>query len=118
MASGLITGLRRFVLWDYHRGSWQYDAMVILILAFVFLTPREWFRDRPGPASVVMIEGHQGSDVWLAPELLVGLPEGQRLLRANSLVQGKFGKRYRVVKVQPILDPESEVMGYMAQVQP
>lgn len=118
MASGFWRGLRRFVMWDFHRGSWQYDVMVALILGFIFLTPRDFFRDKPRPASIVMIEGHEGSDVWLAPELLAGVPEAQRSARATALVQNKFGRGITVVRVQPILDPESEVTGYMVQVQP
>ena len=34
-------------LWNYDRGSWQYDLMVVLILIFVFLTPVHWFDDKP-----------------------------------------------------------------------
>ena len=33
--------------WAYERGTWQYDLIVIAILAFIFLTPRSWFSDRP-----------------------------------------------------------------------
>jgi len=31
--------------WTYERASWQYDVMVIAILAFVWLTPPEWLKD-------------------------------------------------------------------------
>jgi len=105
-------------MWDYRRTTWQYDVMVALILGFIFLTPRALFRDQPKPANIVMIEGHQGSDVWLAPELLAGVPQPQRLARATALIQDKFGKDYTVVSLQAILDPEKEVSGYMALVQP
>ncbi len=37
----------RSLFWTYERGSWQYDLIVIAILAFIFLTPRAWFSDRP-----------------------------------------------------------------------
>ena len=37
----------RSVFWSYDRGSWQYDLIVIAILAFIFLSPRAWFNDRP-----------------------------------------------------------------------
>ena len=30
----------RGFFWTYERGTWQYDVMVILILAFIFVTPR------------------------------------------------------------------------------
>lgn len=118
MAGKFATAVRRFVLWEYTRGSWQYDVMVILILAFIFLTPRTWFRDHPRPANIVMIEGHAGNDVWIAPELLAAVPPSERLQRATRLVQDKFGKDTVVVRIQPILDPEGETSGYMVQVRP
>ena len=31
--------------WTYERASWQYDVMVIAILAFVWLTPPQWLKD-------------------------------------------------------------------------
>ena len=31
--------------WTYERATWQYDVMVILILAFVWLTPPDWLND-------------------------------------------------------------------------
>jgi hypothetical protein len=37
----------RSIFWAYQRGSWQYDVIVIAILAFIFLSPRSWFNDRP-----------------------------------------------------------------------
>ena len=118
MAGKFWMGFRRFIMWDYTRGSWQYDVMVGLIVGFIFLTPQGLFHDQPRPANIVMIEGHEGSDVWIAPELLAGVPEAQRVARAAVLVRNKFGRDFTVVRVQPILDPESEVTGYMAQVQP
>ena len=39
--------LSRTFFWSYERGTWQYDAAVILILVFVLLTPRSWFHDKP-----------------------------------------------------------------------
>lgn len=39
--------LQRTIFWSYERGSWPYDLMVIVIVAFVFLTPRSWFHDQP-----------------------------------------------------------------------
>jgi hypothetical protein len=39
--------LQRTIFWSYERGSWPYDLMVALIVAFVLLTPRSWFHDQP-----------------------------------------------------------------------
>jgi hypothetical protein len=39
--------------WTYERATWQYDLMVIAILAFIWLTPPGWLGDPmaadPGP---------------------------------------------------------------------
>ena len=39
--------IARSLFWAYERGSWQYDVIVLVILAFIFLSPRSWFNDRP-----------------------------------------------------------------------
>jgi hypothetical protein len=33
------------LFWTYERATWQYDLMVIAILAFVWLTPPDWLAD-------------------------------------------------------------------------
>ena len=33
------------LFWTYERATWQYDLMVIAILAFVWLTPPGWLGD-------------------------------------------------------------------------
>ncbi len=47
--------------WNYERGSWQYDVFCLLIIAFIFLTPKTWFNNRrtlatQTPAEVVQVE--------------------------------------------------------------
>jgi phosphatidylglycerophosphate synthase len=37
--------LWRGAFWTYDRGTWQYDVMVIVALAFIFLTSPAWLRD-------------------------------------------------------------------------
>jgi hypothetical protein len=37
--------LWRAVFWTYERTTWQYDLMVIAILAFVWMTPPAWLGD-------------------------------------------------------------------------
>jgi len=109
--------LGRFILWDYPRAGWQYDVMVALILAFVFLTPRGWFRDQPRPTSIVRIEGHEGADMmWLAPEILQGIPDSEKSVRAAALIERQLGRNVEIVRLDTILDAEKEPTGYMAVV--
>jgi len=114
MASA-TSGIKRFLFWDYPRAGWQYDVMVGLILAFIFLTPREWFRDQPRASSIVMLPAEHGSTVfWMDSEQLGGVPEVERAGRASALLQAHTGKKYKVVRLEPIVDSEQEIKGYMA----
>lgn len=39
------TVLWHALYWTHERATWQYDVMVIAILAFVWLTPPDWLGD-------------------------------------------------------------------------
>ncbi|MDX2153877.1 MAG: hypothetical protein SFV54_24260 [Bryobacteraceae bacterium] len=105
--------MKRFILWDYPRAGWQYDLMVGLILAFIFLTPREWFRDQPRAGSIVMLPAEQQTNVyWLEPDLLLAVPEERRFANAAELLKAQ--KRLELVRLEPIFDSEQEIRGFMA----
>ncbi len=44
--------------WTYERATWQYDLMVVAILAFVWLTPPDWLGDpmASGPGLICWIQ--------------------------------------------------------------
>ena len=109
--SSVSTGLKRFLFWDYPRAGWQYDVMVGLILAFIFLTPRNLFRDQPKARSIVMI---RPDAFWMDSDEFSTIPEAERPERAMSLLKARTGKKYNVLRVEPIIDSEDEIKGYMA----
>ncbi len=115
--------LKRFILWDYPRASWQYDVMVGLILAFIFLTPRAWFRDQPRipkASSIALVPAEKGSSVYFVnTELLAGVPENQRAAHLTQLLRVQArDPRLQVSRVQPVLDSEGGLQGYMAFARP
>ncbi len=119
MLGQALTAVKRFILWDYNRATWQYDVMVGLILAFVFLTPRSWFNDQPRIPGASMIAKLQARDAtvnwyWIDAELLSKVPEEQRLAKASEMLRGRAGEKHPVVRLEPIVGAESEIKGYMA----
>jgi hypothetical protein len=122
MANGFTTGVMRFVLWDYPRASWQYDVMVGIILCFVFLTPREWFRDQPRiprASNIAMLPVEHSDMYWVDPELLSGIAESERLSKLADILTARTGRRQLVLRLQPIYDDsEKELKGYMAFTKP
>ncbi len=111
-----MNALRRFILWDFARATWQYDLIVAIILAFIFLTPREWFRDQPRASSIAMLPAdHNGAVAfWIEPELLSGVPRDQWAEQASNLLKAKTGKKQNVLRLEPIFDSEKDIKGYMA----
>ena len=111
--------LKRFILWDFPRASWQYDVVVALILAFIFLTPRDWFRDQPRiphASSIALLPTENGSTVFFVDaQLLAGIAENQRAAKLTVALQSRMSnRRLSVSRVEPILDSEGELQGYMA----
>jgi hypothetical protein len=42
----LLVGIKNVLLWSFSRGTWQYDALCLLIVLTVFLVPSRYFGDR------------------------------------------------------------------------
>lgn len=94
--SRLWSAFKRIVFWSYGRTTWQYDVLCVLILAFIFLTPKTWFREgepaRPLP--------HQSSDktarkLLLGPEILGQSPDAEAVERGVQRHTGQQGLRVR-----------------------
>jgi hypothetical protein len=43
--SFLSNAVKKIVFWNYSRTSWQWDVLCVLILVFIFLTPKSWFEN-------------------------------------------------------------------------
>lgn len=41
----LSKAAKKIVFWSYPRNSWQWDVLCVLILVFIFLTPKSWFEN-------------------------------------------------------------------------
>jgi len=103
--------LSKLIFWEFKRTSWQYDVVVVLILGFVFLTPREVFRDQPKAASIVMLPSQQG--FLLESNLLNGVAVADRAGVATELVRQRFKTNAKVSHVEPVYE-EQDLTGYMA----
>ena len=122
MLGGFWTGVKRFIFWDYPRATWQYDLMVGLILGFLFLTPREWFRDQPRipkASKIAMLPAAHGMNLfWVGAELLAATPEDARKARVAELLKTQTGARAQVVSLDPISDSEGTTEGYIVYAKP
>ena len=112
----MTSALKRVLFWDFPRASWQYDVIVVAILAFIFLTPRELFRDQPRAQSIVLLPNDTpGVEVfYLEPKLLEATTESERFQKASQMLERRDGKKLQLYRLTPIFDSEKEIKGFMA----
>ena len=83
--------------------------------AFIFLVPREIFRDQPKATNVVMLRG----GFWIEPQTFAGVPQDQLVQKAVDVVRQRYKTRPAITSVEPIYDEaEQELKGYMAFTKP
>jgi phage gp29-like protein len=115
--------------WAYDRGTWQYDAAVILILIFVLATPRAWFHDQPqmglpasAPGQVVLVSEQGDSKTYrvdariLAPPVQTPALENE-LHNALQKALPEFGnKSFTISKIDPVRDEQGTVIAYHVEI--
>lgn len=118
----IVSGaVRRFALWDYQRGVWQYDVVCAVITLFIFFAPRQWFRDQPripSASRITSLPSHGESVFWIEPELVESFPQSQQLDQVGKELSARTGKAQRLTRIEPIFDSEQVIKGYMAFVRP
>jgi hypothetical protein len=87
--------------------------MAVLILGFIFATPRGWFRDQPRESQIELLST-EPAVYLLEPRLLDDVPETERAHKASELVKGRWGKLPNITKVEPVYDAEEQLIGYRA----
>lgn len=105
----------RWLFWEFERASWQYDIIVAVLLAFIFFTPRELFRDQPKASSVVMVPASDGTFVfYIDPHVLGLINESKRMGEAKQMIAQKYKENWDVVRLETLYDAENEVKGFLA----
>ena len=69
--------LKKGFFWSYPRTSWQWDVLCVLILVFIFLTPKNWFESKQ------FQQGQVSSDLGRQMVLLTSDVAGTQLDRAE-----------------------------------
>jgi hypothetical protein len=97
----LSNAVRKVVFWNYPRTSWQWDVLCVLILVFIFLTPKSWFDNSE-------FKGHQ--KVVISAELVGTQPDRAVIeQRARDYTHRPSGT---VSEPRPIRDEAGRVIAY------
>ena len=117
----LKLGVTRTILWSYERGTWQYDLLVLAILAFIFLTPRAWFQDRPtlqltdlrhNQGFVEMGHGQEGWTYLVDARLVDSLAPRKTEDAIRETLRERLNKPFTLKSFEPIRDQNNVILGY------
>ena len=118
--------LGRIFFWSYERGAWQYDIAVVVILVFVLLTPRGWFRDQaqvgmpaaPEQVQLVLVsdDGHRqqyrvDARVLAPPEQAPALQNDLHNALQRALPDLRNG-RFSITRIEAVRDEKGTVTAY------
>lgn len=128
----LLRGITGTIFWSYDRGSWPYDVMVVIIVIFVLISPRSWFRDQPqnnftNSAGIALltrdpithIETYR-LDRGLFGKTVINksnaaLEEKTHQILAES-VEDLKGQRFQVRSIEPVRGANGSVLYYEVEV--
>lgn len=105
----LLNVIKKSFLWSYARNTWQWDVLCVLILIFIFLSPKGWFvsGERRGPL------GHQSearSTVIVAAEVIDNDRDKSRLEQRVRTLTGQ--PNARIIAVRPRQDSTGRTIAY------
>jgi hypothetical protein len=97
----VFSTLKKVLFWSYERGSWQYDVMCVLILAFIFALPSVYFHSRnPRP---IQISSHE-----------IVKKDNQSIEDTiGSYVMSKYGSDVKISRIQTVTDSSGQVEAYL-----
>ena len=114
--------IRGYVLWTHDRGSVHYDVMVTLILAFIFLTPRDLFKDKPVERTphqteiVVLPGGDRGGFIYQVAASAVGGSDDAAIRSSLERIIEPIAGEVTVTDFQVVRDGKGRAIAYKAWV--
>ena len=106
---GLFTTLKKIFFWNYARNTWQWDLLCVVILIFIFLTPKSWFSGGERAQSMV----HQSpvtQTLLLSPEVVGSQGDRGQIEQRVKTMTGRTD--VEVLEVRRILGPDGRIRSF------
>jgi len=124
--------LSRIFFWNFERGTLAYDLMVLGIVGFVFLSPRQWFHDQPesggataasaqvpcqaDPANPRLFHCRVNAALLAPPQASPQLQQKAHNVLMRSATSLK-DRPFQIVRIEPVLAGDGGVLYYEVAVQ-
>ena len=104
-----MSTLRKLFFWNYARNTWQWDVLCVVILIFIFLTPKSWFKN----SELRRFPAHQnftGSTVLVGPELVENAQDRSHVEQVVRTLTGR--NDVQVLNVRTVVGKDGQPRGY------
>ena len=105
----LLNLLKKLFFWNYARNTWQWDVLCVVILIFIFLTPKSWFanseRQRSGEHQKQAV-----STVLIGPELIDNAEDKHQVEQVVRTLTGR--SEVEVLQVRKVAGKDGRPLGY------
>jgi hypothetical protein len=106
---GFLTTLKKIFFWNYARNTWQWDLLCVVILIFIFLTPKSWFLSgeraqrmaHPSPVAATLV---------FSPEVIGNEEDKSQLEQRIKALTGRTD--VEVLAVRKVLDPAGKTRSF------
>jgi hypothetical protein len=97
--------VKKIAFWTYPRTSWQWDVLCVLILVFIFLTPKSWFENSAYQRT------HMGQATMVVNTDVLGTQLDKTEIERRA--RQKSGRaEAQVTVMRPLHDESGKLIGY------
>jgi hypothetical protein len=111
--------MKRFLLWSFGRGSFQYDIICALIIAYIALTPASVFNDRPDfmridPSQPVRQATDDNGNTVFTVQIETPAFSAQNVTESAAVerLTKSLGSAVKVSKMVPVYDTLGSLIAY------
>jgi hypothetical protein len=105
----LLSMLRKLFFWNYARNTWQWDVLCVVILIFIFLTPKSWFENGERRA-LSLHQNPVASTVLVGAELVENADDRAQVEQVIRTVTNR--PNVQVVSVRPVVGTDGKTRAY------
>jgi hypothetical protein len=105
----LLNILKKLFFWNYPRNTWQWDALCVAILIFIFLTPKSAFENSER-RSASMHQTHTATILVVDAQVIENAADKSELERRIRTLTGR--QDLQVLNVRKLTDEQGKTRGY------
>jgi len=105
----LFTTLKKIFFWNYPRNTWQWDLLCVVILIFIFLTPKSWFTSGER-AQGMMHPSPIVKTVILSPEVVLDERDKAQIKERVKALTGRT--EVEVIAVRKVPGPDGRTRSF------